>query len=73
MLDPGLSRHGDTPKMRPADETGFRTECKRLHNIGTATNAAINEHGNAAVNGTEYGWKRFHATDRTVELPSAMI
>jgi hypothetical protein len=49
--DAGFAADGETPKLRPANQATGRAERERLHDIGAAPDASVDEDRQTAADG----------------------
>ena len=55
MSNAGLTRNREPPELGASDKASRCTEGHRLHHIDAASNAAIEQHGDATLNGIDDG------------------
>src|SRR6202167_167521 len=68
-----LTRAGDAPKLRAADQNRARAERQRLDDVDAPPEAAVDEHRRAAADRFDDAGQRANRGDRAVELAPAMV
>ena len=73
MSNAGLARNREPPELGASDKACRCAERQRLHHIDAASDAAIEQHRDATVNGSDDGRECVDRRRSAVELPSAMV
>jgi hypothetical protein len=72
-FDADLAKSPKAPQIRPADPHGLGTQRQCLQDVGSAAEAAMHEHGNAAGNGFDDLRKAIDGSPAVVFPPAPMV
>ena len=73
VADALLAANGESPGVETAEQNRARAERERFEDVRAAANAAVEEHGNAAVDLADDGGQRVKAGDRAIDLAATVI